>query len=447
MRTVHGEGPAQRRPMVVVIAGPTAVGKSQLAHELAARLNGEIISADSVQVYRGLDIGANKPSALERSLIPYHLVDILEPSKDAFSAGSFYELARAATTAILGRQRVPIVVGGTMMYLRWYVLGKPATTAPTPEITRAVLAELALDEWDWDRCLARLAAHDPERAAMLHRNDWYRLRRALEVVKSTGGIGIGGLPLRGGAPCSRRATAAPLSATHMAAGPSSSSAWTDTAPAAKITTKAPDLDVDFRCYFLSLPRVELNRRIDARCEDMVWRGLLLETAGLLRGPWAAIETGTGPEAGLDAETSKALSAFRAIGYRQAIEYLQHGERTPAGLRAFLAKFMQASRQYARRQIQWFRSETLFRWRAADQPDLVDRIENELQRVSPVDAHDDAEDARLRMESHREAKQMKRYQSCLQIFHDDSRAWQVLRALDPSRPSDPGVHAPPSLPTS
>jgi tRNA dimethylallyltransferase len=430
----------KERGRVVVIAGPTAVGKSKVAHALAARLDGEVISADSVQVYRGLDIGSNKPSVTERQSITYHLVDIMEPSCDAFSAGSFFQLARQATADILHRHRLPIVVGGTMMYLRWYILGKPATVAATPAITQAVVEELELDGWDWDRCLARLAAVDPARAAALHRNDWYRLRRAMEVVKSTGGIGIGALPRLGGAPS---ASTPSRDMAFRGVVPSETPSVNDAASTEQCNSQADDseLDYNFYCYFLVLPRALLNRLIDARCEDMVARGLLQETAALLQGPWAhahALEESF-PFPRLD---NGALTAFRAIGYRQSIEYLIRGERTPQGLRLFLEKFMQASRQYARRQIQWYRSEQRFRWRAADRPDLVESIENELLSDKTHFRGHDEEDRRLRDESYREAKSMKRYRPTLQLFDTDERAWQVLREVDWFRPTSHPAEAKP-----
>ncbi|KAJ4869920.1 tRNA dimethylallyltransferase 9 [Raphanus sativus] len=109
---------------VIVISGPTGAGKSRLALELAKRLNGEIISADSVQVYKGLDVGSAKPSASYRKEVPHHLIDILHPSQD-YSVGQFFEDGRQVTKDILSRGRVPIVTGGTGLYLRWFMYGKP----------------------------------------------------------------------------------------------------------------------------------------------------------------------------------------------------------------------------------------------------------------------------------------------------------------------------------
>ncbi|XP_042519986.1 tRNA dimethylallyltransferase 9-like [Macadamia integrifolia] len=114
----------KNKEKVIVISGPTGAGKSRLALELAKRLNGEIISADSVQVYRGLDVGSAKPSLSDRKEVPHHLIDILHPSED-YSVGQFFEDARQATRDILDNGHVPIVAGGTGLYLRWCVITFP----------------------------------------------------------------------------------------------------------------------------------------------------------------------------------------------------------------------------------------------------------------------------------------------------------------------------------
>eukprot|EP00899_Mesostigma_viride_P005982 jgi/Mesvir1/15385/Mv06576-RA.2 len=190
--------PAKQK--VIVIAGPTAVGKTSLSLALAKQLGGEIISADSVQVYQGMDVGSAKLPLAEREGIPHHLIDVLPPTAD-FSAGDFFNLARAATADVLSRGKVPIVVGGTGFYLRWYVQGKPATPRSSPAVTAAAAAALdaamasvdpilaADPESDalWQAAVGVLAAAgDPGTASRLSRNDMYRLRRALEIVMETG---------------------------------------------------------------------------------------------------------------------------------------------------------------------------------------------------------------------------------------------------------------------
>jgi tRNA A37 N6-isopentenylltransferase MiaA len=117
---------------IVIITGPTAVGKSKLGVALAKQINGEVISADSVQVYNKLDIGSDKITMEDRQGVPHHLIDILEPAEE-FSAGDFYSAARASAAEIISRGKVPIVLGGTGFYLRWFMFGKASTPASNPE--------------------------------------------------------------------------------------------------------------------------------------------------------------------------------------------------------------------------------------------------------------------------------------------------------------------------
>ncbi|XP_039158993.1 tRNA dimethylallyltransferase 9-like [Eucalyptus grandis] len=169
---------------VIVISGPTGAGKSRLALELAKRLNGEIISADSVQVYRGLDVGSAKPSLRDRKEVQHHLVDILHPSED-YSVGQFFEDARQATKDIIDGGRVPIVSGGTGLYLRWYMYGKPDVPKASPEISSEVYSELAdlQKNGDWNAAVQLVVKAGDPKAQHLAANDWYRLRRSLEIIK------------------------------------------------------------------------------------------------------------------------------------------------------------------------------------------------------------------------------------------------------------------------
>ncbi|KAL9255687.1 tRNA dimethylallyltransferase 9-like protein [Drosera capensis] len=165
---------------VIVISGPTGAGKSRLAFELARRINGEIISADSVQVYRGLDVGSAKPSWAERKEVRHHLLDILHPSED-YSVGQFYEDARRATRDILESGRVPIVVGGTGLF----IYGKPDVPKSSPEIATDVHAQLKNYQTigNWDAAVQLVVQAGDLRAQSLAANDWYRLRRSLEIIK------------------------------------------------------------------------------------------------------------------------------------------------------------------------------------------------------------------------------------------------------------------------
>ena len=167
---------------LLIIMGPTGSGKSSLGVEVAERLGGEIVSADAFAVYRGMDIGTDKPSDRVQRGIPHHLLDILEPSMP-FSAGEFVNVADEAITNILGRNRLPIVVGGSHFYLRALLFGLFPSPAHSPEI-RADL------EFDWDQdspaVFQRLATLDPEAATRIGSSDRQRILRALEVRELSG---------------------------------------------------------------------------------------------------------------------------------------------------------------------------------------------------------------------------------------------------------------------
>ncbi|XP_017433517.2 tRNA dimethylallyltransferase 9 isoform X3 [Vigna angularis] len=295
----------KKKEKVIVISGPTGSGKSRLALELAKSLNGEIVSADSVQVYRGLDVGSAKPSPDERKEVPHHLVDILHPSED-YSVGQFFEDARQATRCILDNGRVPIVVGGTGLYLRWFIYGKPDVPKSSSVIASEVnqeLAELQRNE-DWDTAVQLVVKAGDPKAQFLAVNDWYRLRRSLEIVKSSG---------------------SPPSA--------------------------------FRVPYDSFrEQGECSVADDSELSDINTDGILSEAQWLL-------DTGLHPNSN---------SATKAIGYRQAMEYLQRcreqgGQSSAAEFYKFLFEFQKASRNFAKRQLTWFRNEKIYQWLDGSKP--------------------------------------------------------------------------------
>ncbi|GMY32002.1 tRNA dimethylallyltransferase 9 isoform X1 [Fagus crenata] len=379
-----------KKEKVIVISGPTGAGKSRLALELAKRLNGEIISADSVQVYRGLDVGSAKPSTSERKEVPHHLVDILHPSEE-YSVGQFFEDARQATRSILDNGRVPIVVGGTGLYLRWFIYGKPDVPKASPEISSEVYSELAdlQRNEDWDAAVQLVVKAGDPKAQLVAVNDWYRLRRSLEIIKSSG------------SPPS--AFQVPYNSFREQGGSVTDSSDDVNYSADSLEeNKSKDLDYDFNCFFLSSQRVDLYRLIDYRCEDMLSGsdGILSEARWLL-------DTGLLPNSN---------SATRAIGYRQAMEYLLHcreqGGSSPREFFTFLSEFQKASRNFAKRQLTWFRNEHIYHWLDASKPldQVLDFIYNSYHEESGVLVVPESLGMKKDILRHREASKLQAYRT-------------------------------------
>uniref|UniRef100_A0A2P2JKX9 tRNA dimethylallyltransferase n=1 Tax=Rhizophora mucronata TaxID=61149 RepID=A0A2P2JKX9_RHIMU len=313
----------QKKEKVIVISGPTGAGKSRLALELAKLLNGEIISADSVQVYCGLDVGSAKPSPSERKEVRHHLIDILHPSED-YSVGQYFEDARQATQDILNSGCVPIVAGGTGLYLRWFIYGKPDVPKASPEIASEAYNELEelQKNQDWDAAVQLVVKVGDPKAQLLPANDWYRLRRSLEIIKACG------------SPPSAFQVPYDSFKEQVNANLTDGSHNVNSSLDMLKQVKSEDLDYDFICFFLSSCRLDLYRSIDFRCEDMLSGrdGILSEAKWLL-------------DAGLLPNSN---SATRAIGYRQAMEYLlrcreQDGRTSAREFYSFLSEFQKASR--------------------------------------------------------------------------------------------------------
>jgi len=283
---------------ILAIVGATATGKSELALRLAEAAGGEIVNADALQVYRGLEIGTAKPSAAQRARVPHHLIDLLDPS-EPFSAGEFARRARAALREIDGRGRPALVVGGSGLYLRALVGGLAELPAPVPEV-RAELERRRIAE-GLAPLRAELERLDPPTAARLAAGDTQRTLRALEVVVATG---------------------RPLSS------------WLGGASG----SAAPPLAV--RKVGLTLPRAVLYDRIESRVREMIARGWLDEVRALLA-------SGVGPE----------CPAFQAIGYAQWVRHLAGELHFEAAVREIVV----ATRRYAKRQETWFRREADVEW--------------------------------------------------------------------------------------
>lgn len=294
--------------------GPTASGKTALAEYIAARLPVELISVDSALVYRGMDIGTGKTGMST----PHRLVDIADPV-ESYSAARFRDDALAAMEAISGSGRVPLLVGGTMLYFRALFGGLAAMPAADPAVRAAIDARAARD--GWDALHAELARVDPAAAARIHPNDPQRIQRALEVWEITGSP-ISELQER-----SRRTGGAPTD-EHAPVGAASGRRDDQRYCYSKLAVAPAD-------------RAELHRRIEARFAAMLEQGLLDEVARLrARGD-------------LDPD----MAALRAVGYRQVWDHLDGGcDLDEAARRA-----VYATRQLAKRQLTWLRREPGLEW--------------------------------------------------------------------------------------
>lgn len=290
-----------QKKKVVLLSGPTGCGKTALSLLLCQSLGGEVVSADSMQVYRGMDIGTAKASPQERAQAPHHLIDIRDV-KNPFNVVDFYCEARHAFEQIFSRGKVPIVVGGAGFYLRTLLYGPPLGP-PSIESLRHELME-EMQRLGPEALYERLFAKDPAYAATITKHDRHKIVRALEIITLTGGK-VSDLQWR-------RASSGAL-------------------------------DYDFRCWFLTRPREVLYRRLEERCEQMLQAGLVEEVIRL-------------EKEGL----RENLAATQAIGYRQTLEYLAT-QKTEDDYKAYIEKFKIASRHYAKRQVTWFRREPLFRW--------------------------------------------------------------------------------------
>ena len=286
--------PAHR---LIAIVGPTASGKSAAALRLAELAGGEILSCDSLQVYRGLDIGSAKPTLGERRRVPHHLIDVVDVD-DEFSAAAWLSLACAATLDITARGRVPILAGGTGLYLR--ALTKGLFDGPARDEDLRLRLERLAARYGRARVHRLLHAVDTEAAARIAPTDLVRIVRAIEVF---------------------RATRQPLSSHHRA-----------TAPA------LPDHDIVV--LGIAPPRERLLGDVERRTQAMLRAGLLSEVRGLL-----------------DRGLADTLRPLQAIGYRQAVDVLR-GRAPEAGLQRAIVT---ATMQYAKRQRTWFRHQAEVRW--------------------------------------------------------------------------------------
>ena len=298
------------KKQIVVICGPTASGKTALSIALAKAFNGEVVSADSMQIYRRMDIGTAKPTLEERDGVPHHMLDVAEPG-ESYSVSRYAEEASACVEDILARGRLPIVCGGTGLYIDGLIRG----TDFQPAGTDSGLREQLEGEWEIqgaEAMMARLAAVDPDSAARLHLSDKRRILRALEVYLATG----------------------------------------ETITVHNARSKA--VSPRYEALMIGLntePRQILYDRIDRRVDVMLEQGLLQEVRSLL-------------EDGLLEGT-----AAQAIGYKELLAHFR-GEM-PLEQAADLIR--QKSRNYAKRQLTWFRRDERVKWIVYNAPEAAQAV--------------------------------------------------------------------------
>jgi tRNA dimethylallyltransferase len=289
----------------IFLAGPTAVGKSEIALLLADKIGGEIISADSMQVYRGLDIGTAKPNVTERKKIPHHLIDICDLTEN-FDAAQFIRLAQNAVAEIQSRNKVPIFCGGTGLYFKAFLSGLGEAPATNPEL-RAELEKLP-----FEKLLQELRERDPAAYEKIDKQNPRRVIRAVEVIRLTG---------------------KPFSAQRARWGERPRE------PLLASADGSPGVS-PHRIYCFTRAPADLHARINARVDAMFARGLVEETRGLLA-------------RGLEQNKT----AMQAIGYRQVVEHLR-GERA---LAETIELVKSRTRQFAKRQLTWFRRQLDPEW--------------------------------------------------------------------------------------
>lgn len=302
------------KPKIIAIVGCTASGKTSLSVELAKRLGGEIVSCDSMQIYRGMDVGTAKPDMAERAGIPHHLIDVADPCAPAgYSCADYVRDARAAVDDILSRGRLPILCGGTGLYLDAFLRGGSFTVTETDPALRQELADFAAREGN-DALHARLASLDPESAAAIHPNNVKRVIRALEICLTTG----------------RRKS--------------------------ELDNESRLIECPYDARVIGLryhDRSVLYGRIDRRVDMMLEAGLVEETRRLR-------------EAGVFDVCS---TAAQAIGYKELFPYLD-GQASLAEVTDVLKL---ATRHYAKRQMTWFGAKDYVRWVDMDREDAPGKL--------------------------------------------------------------------------
>lgn len=298
-----------------MVAGPTAAGKSEAALTLATELHGEIVSVDSMQVYRGMDIGTAKPSPAERDRVPHHLIDVAD-CHESFDAARFVALAQTAIAGIRERRRLPILCGGTGLYFKALLEGL-GDSPPTDAALRSQLEAIPMAD-----LLLELQTKDPATFARLDRQNPRRVRRAVEIIRLTG---------------------KPASAQRAQ--------W--------LKPASPPALLQAPIFVVRRAVDDLRSRIDARVDRMFAQGLVEETRRLV-------------ELGL----AQNPTALQAIGYRQVVEHLR-GERS---LSETIELVKVRTRQFAKRQMTWFRGQLPAHWLDVAPDEQPARVASRIQEA-------------------------------------------------------------------
>ncbi|WP_066327248.1 tRNA (adenosine(37)-N6)-dimethylallyltransferase MiaA [Anoxybacteroides amylolyticum] len=300
------------REKLVVLIGPTAVGKTKMSVELAKRLDAEIISGDSMQIYRGMDIGTAKITPTEMQGIPHHLIDIKDP-EDSFSVAEFQQLVRPLIREITRRGKLPMIVGGTGLYIQSVLYDYQFTDAPSDEVYRQKLRKFVEENGEME-LFGMLKAVDEESAARIHPRNVRRVIRALEIYHCTG---------------------------------KTMSEWQK--------TQTSELLYDAAIIGLTMEREQLYRRINERVEQMIDNGLFDEVKALY-------------DRGL-----RDCQSIQAIGYKELYSYFGG----TISLEEAIEQLKQNSRRYAKRQLTWFRNKLPVCWFDMTDPTKFDQTRDEI----------------------------------------------------------------------
>lgn len=303
-----------KRPKIIVFCGPTAIGKTEITIQMAEAFSGEVVGADSMQLYRFMDIGTAKPTPGERRRVPHHLVDVADPDAD-YDAARFLRQSRAAIYDILARSRLPLVAGGTGLYIKAMLYGLCDARPEDPAVRQKLKADA--QAMGSRHLYDRLRRRDPAAAERIHPNDTYRIVRALEVFEITG---------------------APMSDYRQ-------------------RHRFSDAPFDALKIGLYLDRSVLYDRINRRVDQMVAEGLYDEVRHLLNMGY-----------------SKDLKPMQALGYRHMIAYMEGA----TDWQTAIDTLKRDTRRYAKRQLTWFRADPEVAWMQPDEVQAIaDRIRDFL----------------------------------------------------------------------